>query len=148
MLVRYMNKASKIGKDPTESRFPVYWSGKDGFKFKDVIPKELLSGLVYRFWCGGCNATYYGKTIRHFKVRECEHLGISHLTGKTIKPKESGIFDHLTTSPNCNATIDYFDILSRENNQFRLLLKESLFLKRDDPSLNRTIKSYPLLLYD
>ena len=26
------------------------------------------------------NATYYGKTKRHFKVRICEHLGISHLT--------------------------------------------------------------------
>ena len=32
--------------------------------------------------CGGCNATYYGKTQRHFKARICEHLGISHLSGK------------------------------------------------------------------
>ena len=118
------------------------------FRFKDVIPKELLSGLVYRFRCGGCNATYYGKTIRHFKVRACEHLGISHRTGKIIKPKESAIFDHLTTSRDCNATIENFDILSRDNNEFKLLIKESLFIKRDDPSLNRTIKSYPLFLYD
>ena len=28
------------------------------------------------------NATYYGKTKRHFKVQICERLGISHLTGK------------------------------------------------------------------
>ena len=121
---------------------------KNYFKFKDVIPKELLSGIVYRFRCGGCNATYYGKTIRHFKVRACEHLGISHLTGKVIKGGKSTILDHLNTSHNCKATFNDFDILSRENNNFRLLLQESLFIKRDDPHLNKTIKSYPLFLFD
>ena len=45
----------------------------------------LLSGLVYKYKCGGCNATCYGKTKRHFKVRICEHLGISHLTEKKVK---------------------------------------------------------------
>ena len=55
---------------------------KSFFTFKDKLPKMLLSGLVYQYKCGGCNATYYGKTKRHFKVRICEHLGISHLTGK------------------------------------------------------------------
>ena len=121
---------------------------KNYFKFKDVIPKELLSGIVYRFRCGGCNATYYGKSERHFKTRACEHLGISHLTDKIVKTKDSAIFDHLKTSLNCNGTFDDFDILSRDNNNFLLLLKESLFIKRDDPPLNRTVKSYPLFLYD
>ena len=55
---------------------------KSFFTFKDKLPKMLLSGLVYQYRCGGCNATYYGKTKRHFKVRICEHLGISHLTEK------------------------------------------------------------------
>ena len=55
---------------------------KSFFTFKDKLPKMLLSGLVYQYKCGGCNATYYGKTKRHFKVRICEHLGISHLTEK------------------------------------------------------------------
>ena len=35
---------------------------KTFFTFKDKLPKMLLSGLVYKFKCGGCNATYYGKT--------------------------------------------------------------------------------------
>ena len=52
------------------------------FTFKDKIPLVLCSGIVYKFQCGSCNATYYGKTKRHFKVRMCEHLGISALTGK------------------------------------------------------------------
>ena len=55
------------------------------FTFKDKIPSLLRSGIVYKFQCGSCNATYYGKTKRHFKVRMCEHLGISALTGKRVK---------------------------------------------------------------
>ena len=42
----------------------------------------FLSGLVYKYKFGGCNAAFYGKTRRHFKVRICEQLGISHLTEK------------------------------------------------------------------
>ena len=41
---------------------------KTFFTFKDKLPKMLLSGLVYQYKCGGCNATYYGKTKHHFKV--------------------------------------------------------------------------------
>ena len=55
---------------------------KSFFTFKDKLTKMLLSGLVYQYKCGGCNATYYEKTKPHFKVRICEHLGISHLTEK------------------------------------------------------------------
>ena len=29
------------------------------FHFKDVIPKELQSHIVYKFLCGNCNVTYY-----------------------------------------------------------------------------------------
>ena len=41
---------------------------KNFFTFKDKLSKMLLSGLVCKYKCGGCNATYYGKTKRHFKV--------------------------------------------------------------------------------
>ena len=58
---------------------------KSFFTFKDKLPKMLLSGLVYKHKCGGCNATYHGKTKRCFKAWICEHLGISHLTGKKVK---------------------------------------------------------------
>ena len=66
------------------------------FTFKDKIPSFLRSGIVYKFQCGSCNATYYGKTKRHFKVRMCEHLGISALTGKRVKgDDDSAIKEHL-----------------------------------------------------
>ena len=35
------------------------------FYFKDVIPKELQSHLVYKFLCSNCNVTYCSKTERH-----------------------------------------------------------------------------------
>ena len=36
----------------------------------------LLSGLVFKYKCAGCNAAHCGKTKLYFKVRICEHLGI------------------------------------------------------------------------
>ena len=54
---------------------------KSFFTFKDKLPKMLLSGLVYEYKCGGCNATYYDKTRRYFIVQIDEHLGTLHLTG-------------------------------------------------------------------
>ena len=46
------------------------------FTLKDKLPKMLLSGRLYKYECGGCNATYYGKVKSHFNVRICKHLGI------------------------------------------------------------------------
>ena len=66
------------------------------FSFKDKIPLLMRSGVVYRFTCASCNACYYGKTKRHFKVRIAEHIGISHLTGKPRKSRMStAVSDHL-----------------------------------------------------
>ena len=50
------------------------------FRFKDAIPKELQSHLIYKFSCSSCNASYYGKTERHLNVRAGEHIGLSPLT--------------------------------------------------------------------
>ena len=86
------------------------------FTFKDKISTFLHSGIVYKFQCGGCNATYYCKTKRHFKVRMCKHLGISALTGKRVKgDDDSAIKEHLLF---CNHTSDFedFSILATNNN--------------------------------
>ena len=55
---------------------------KNFLTIKDKLPNMLLSGLACNYKCGGCNATYYGNTKRHFKVRICQHLEISHLNEK------------------------------------------------------------------
>ena len=88
------------------------------------------------------------KTYRHFFTRAAEHMGISNLTSKRVKNvKESAVSDHLLQC-NCAIDFDHFDVLASDTNRFRLLIKESLLIKRDRPVLNRTVKSFPLKLFD
>ena len=39
------------------------------FRFKDRLPYELISRVIYKFQCGRCNSFYIGETDRHLKVR-------------------------------------------------------------------------------
>ena len=116
------------------------------FHYKDRIPKELISDVVYKFQCGLCNESYYGECMRHLNVRIGEHIGISLLTRKQVKPKNSTIADHLLLC-NHSASYDDFSILTRDNKKFLLDLKESLLILRDNTSLNRNITSAPLYLF-
>ena len=75
-------------------------------------------------------------------------MGISNLTEKRLKSiKQSAISDHLLQC-NCTINFDNFDILAAESNKFKLLLRESVLITCDKPILNRTIKSFPLELFD
>ena len=56
------------------------------FRFKDRLPYDLVFCVVYKFQCGRCNASHYGETDRHLKPRSGEHVGISPLTFKKVKP--------------------------------------------------------------
>ena len=118
----------------------------NNFHFKDRIPKDLTSGAVYKFQCGLCNEYYYGECMRHLNVRIGEHIRISPLTRKQVKPKNSSVADHLQLC-NHSASYDDFSILTRENKKFLLELKESLLIMRDKLSLNRNITSAPLHLF-
>ena len=75
-------------------------------------------------------------------------MGISNLTGKRLKSvKQSAESDHLLEC-NCSTDFDHFAILAFDANKFRLLIKESLLIKWDQSQLNKTIKSFPLELFD
>ena len=102
----------------------------NNFYFKDQIPKDLTSGVVYKL-----------------NIRIGEHIGISPLTRKQVKPKNSSAADHLLLC-NHSASYDDFSILTRENKKVLLESKESLLIKRDKPSLNRNITLAPLYLFD
>ena len=118
------------------------------FHFKDPLEKKIHPRIIYRCRCSNCNVTYYGKTCRHFYNRAAELMGISNLTGKCPKNvKQSAISGHLLE---CDYTINFdnVDVLAAESNKFKLLLRESVLIKRDKPILNRTIKSFPLELFD
>ena len=122
---------------------------KSFFTFKDKLPKMLLSGLVYQYKCGGCNATYYGNTKRHFKVQICEHLDISYPTEKMVKidnNKLTAIQEHLLCC-NYSPSFEDFSILTKESSDFKLKIMESLLITRDKPILNKADSSLPLELF-
>ena len=71
---------------PAKTYFPcckiqvVFNSGKrigSFFMFKDMLPLNVRSLLIYKSTCSSCNSADVGKTKRHFLVRIFEHLGIS-----------------------------------------------------------------------
>ena len=77
-----------------------------------------------------------------------EHIGISPLTSKKIKPsKEKAIRDHLLICNNV-PTFDTFSILAHGNNRFVLEIKGSLVIKRDKSVLRKYISSARLFLFD
>ena len=39
------------------------------------VPKMLLSNVVYKIKCPGCESSYVGQTVRHVQRRLREHLG-------------------------------------------------------------------------
>ena len=120
----------------------------NAFRFKDWLPFDLVSRVVYKYTCGRCNSFYYGEMDRHLKVRSGEHIGISPLTFRKVKPsKESAIRDYLL---NCNniPSFEEFTILAYGHHKYILEIKESLLIKRDRPVLNKNISSAKLFLSD
>ena len=65
----------------------------------------MCSLLCYKFQCNSCNATYYGKIKRHFKVCVSEHIGVFARTGKNINcTKNSAVRDHMLL---CNKVVSF-----------------------------------------
>ena len=117
------------------------------FPFKDSIPKELRSDIVYKFLCSNCNITYYGETKPHFNVRSGEHLSLPALTGKRVNNnKKSAVKEHCLFF-NHGGSFEDFSILTYESNPFKLLIKKALLVSRDKPLLNKQVKSIPLQLF-
>ena len=67
---------------------------KNYFSYKDPIPDDSKSFLVYKFACASCSSSYIGETCRHFKTRIEEHIK---------KDNKSHIFKYL------HSTATYFD---------------------------------------
>ena len=109
------------------------------FRFKDRLPYELISRVVYKFQCGRCNSSYIGETDRHLKVRSGEHIGISSLTFNKVKlSAKSSVRDHLLFCDH-SPSFDDFTILTHGNNKFLLEIKESLLIKLINQNLTKTL---------
>ena len=79
-----------------------------------------------------CDEEYIGESSRTFGERFKEHL-------KAPSP----IYDHFNTTGH-NVTIENFSIVGREDQNPSRLIKEALFIKVNNPSLNRNIGKYHL----
>ena len=73
------NKLSKLCKEFCKENFNiqlVFSSSKikNYFSYKDPIPNDLQSFLVYKIICPSCSFSYIGETCHHFKTRIEEHI--------------------------------------------------------------------------
>ena len=114
---------------------------KSGKTLKDelVAPKDKdhiteKSGIIYRFKCDRleCDEGYIGETSRTFRERYKGHL-------KAPSP----IHDHSNTSSH-TTSLENFSIVGREEQHLSRLIKESMFIRVNSPSLNRNIGKYHL----
>ena len=123
---------------------------KNKFRFKDQIPKDLRSLVLYTYKCDSCNAIYHGKTKRHYKVRINEHLGMSTMTEKPLKynSKDATAIREHCIDCNHNNSNDNFGIVGSARNDFYLRIKESLLIYRTGKTLNKAGTSIPLHLFN
>ena len=96
---------------------------------KDKDPIMTKSGVIYRYKCNGvdCDEEYIGESSRVFGERFKEH-----------QKAPSPIFVHTNTTGH-NINIDNFSIVGREDQNLKRAIKEALFTRVNNPSLNRNI---------
>ena len=101
-------------------------------KDKDHITKK--SGVIYRYRCDRleCDEEYRGETARTFGERFEEHL-------KAPSP----IHDHSNITGH-STTLNNFSIVGREEQNLSRLIKESMYIRVNNPSLNKNIGKYHL----
>ena len=118
------------------------------FIFKNWVPSFLCSGIVYKYQCSDCNATYYGKTKRHFKVPMCEYMGISRLFGKRVKGDDDSAFKENILFCSHSPDFEDFAVFTTKNSGFKVTLVEGLLTNRDHPLLNKNRHPLPLELFN
>ena len=79
-----------------------------------------------------CDEEYIGETARTFGERFKEHL-------KAPSP----IFDHSNITGH-STTLNNFNIVGKEEHNLSRLIKESMYIRVNNPSLNKNIGKYHL----
>ena len=116
-------------------------------KFKDLISTDLNSHVIYHFNCSSCNAGYIGETRVHYKIRQCQHLGISAFTGNPVRGGVPTAVNKHMSKNKCVCSLSDFEIIGREDDYHRRLIKESLFINLYNYELNKQQKSTELFLF-
>ena len=112
---------------------------KNYFSYKDPIPNDLKSFLVYKFTCASCSSSYIGETCRHFKTRIEEHIK---------KDNKSRIFRYLHSTATCFDSYNSlcFKIIDKANSKFDLRIKEALHINWRKTNLNAQQNNLALTL--
>ena len=99
------------------------------FSYKDPIPDNLKSFIVYKFTCASLSFGYIGETCHHFKTRIEEHIK---------KDNKSYIFKHLHSATTCFDSYNYFSfkIIDKAISKFDLKIKEALHTNWRKPNFN------------
>ena len=101
---------------------------------KDKDPMVNQSGAIYWYQCGdlGCDGEYIGETSRTFGERYKEHLkppsAIHHHSNQK---------DHTTNQNN-------FQIIGREGHNLARNIKESIYIRVNNPTLKNNIGKFNL----
>ena len=103
-------------------------------KDKDLFIKK--SGIIYRYKCDWveCDEEYIGESSRTFGERLKEHQ-------KALTP----IYDH-SNYIGYTVTIEKFSIVGRKEWNLIKTIKEALYIRVNNPSLNRNVGKYHLPL--
>ena len=101
---------------------------------KDVDPMMKKSGVIYSYKCGRveCDEEYIGESSRTFGERFKEH-----------QKDPSPIFDHFNTTGH-SISVENFNIVGREDQNLKRAIKEALYIRVNNPSLNRNFGKYHL----
>ena len=128
------NKLSKLCKEFCKKKFNIMLvfnscKIKNYFSYKDPIPNDLKSFLVYKFTCASCSSSYIGETNSHFKTMIEEHIK---------KDNKSHIFKHLHFTATCFDSFNSlcFKIIDKANSKFDLKIEEALHINWRKPNLN------------
>ena len=102
---------------------------KNCFWYKDLVPNDLKSCLVYKFRSARCSSSYIGKTCCYFKTRMEEHIK---------KDNKSHIFKHVHSIATCFDSNNSlcFKINDKANFKFDLKINEALHINWRKPNLN------------
>ena len=116
----------------------VHYKGGNTIKSLQVTPKDKdhitkKSGIIYRFKCQrvDCDDEYIGESSRTFGERLKEH-----------QKAPSPIHDHHNITGH-DITIQNFSIVVREDHGLVRAIKEAIYIRVNNPSLNKKYRQVP-----
>ena len=114
-----------------EVLYLVFSSGMEN-RITEAITKQ--SNIMYWYKCGRpvCDDEYIGESARTFEERYRKHL-----------KAPSSIFEHNNATGH-KTSVENFKIIGREGHGMARIIKEAIYVRVNNPTLNRNIGKYKL----